>query len=568
MNSKVAHVVIRLETETLNAISGALADRSDAAMVSIMRPATLVWPCLLATTFTGTSPLRHDVQTLMVPRQNRSDDESPLRFRSSRDSQAAFLWDRLAVRGIRSLVVNLPLAPANLEPKSQTDPMQIPTAVVLHQARKSSKTPVASALGFLAGTIERNPEIRYVALTLDLRDKPGSGNAEAEAAPDTDPMDTFADLDDPTAAEDSAGDVEAGRAGDGDSTGAEQVLGILDFIQKVTGADHVFAQLFAARRGTAVLIGARASELSTPFIRIPHGAGVVLDLLGESVPVDVAGGNVLDQSADDDAGGRDTWTVEEVELIPVDWSETLRRVEQGEATPNEIRTVTSHFRSRFRVAYQQTATAEACDAARVLVGIDGSARHLLELATLLGMKQDKDGLAEIAERLRTDYPDAPETGLLPLIAGLEANDDEIDAILDEVPFRKIPIMLVRILWSRQARRRGRDEEAMAASWWLISAGIAALQDRIQFAKLAMARQQPGDARRAALVLRSLGTNPGTDPQGKPRSDLMVLRARALAASGAPKAAVSVLTGFLKNFPMEPKATAALDEIRPLAEVGS
>ena len=95
-----------------------------------------------------------------------------------------------------------------------------------------------------------------------------------------------------------------------------------------------------------------------------------------------------------------------------------------------------------------------------------------------------------------------------------------------------------------------------------------MQDRIQFARLAMARQQPGDARRAALVLRSLGTNPGTGPQGKPRSDLMVLRARALAASGAPKAAVSVLKGFLEKFPMEPKATAALDEIRPLVEAGS
>ena len=179
------------------------------------------------------------------------------------------------------------------------------------------------------------------------------------------------------------------------------------------------------------------------------------------------------------------------------------------------------------------------------------------------MRQEKEELAEVVGRIRADHADAPETRLLALVPGTNAEDAEIDAVLDEVPFKQVPIMLVRVLWSRQAMRRGRNEEAMAASWWLISAGLAATQARVQFARLAMARQQPGDAKRAAMVLRSLGTNPGTGPQGKPRSDLMVLRARALAASGAPKAAVSVLEGFLRKFPMEPKATAALEELRPL-----
>ena len=111
MSSKVAHVVIRLETEALSAIPAALEERSETKMVTIMRQATLTWPCLCATTFTGTSPLRHDVHTLMVPRTDRSEDESPLRFRSSLDSGAPFLWDRVAARGRKSLVINLPLAP-------------------------------------------------------------------------------------------------------------------------------------------------------------------------------------------------------------------------------------------------------------------------------------------------------------------------------------------------------------------------------------------------------------------------------------------------------------------------
>ena len=83
-----------------------------------------------------------------------------------------------------------------------------------------------------------------------------------------------------------------------------------------------------------------------------------------------------------------------------------------------------------------------------------------------------------------------------------------------------------------------------------------------FARLAMKRKEPGDAGRAALVLSDMGGQGMGAADGGARSEVLMLRAAALAESGSRPMARHLLTNWLERHPEDHRASALLDRIGP------
>ena len=550
MSDKVAYVVVRVDAGVLASFSALKQEREDLALVPILRDMPMSMPSLIATAFTGTTPMRHEVHTLLVPESAEEADEAAeaegrLRIRTSQECGAVMLTQRLAARGVASLSIGLPFAPSDVDGESLAT--EISRGMVHRKANAEKLDVPTTILGFMAGGVAKNPETRCIMAVLDLR------------------VDTKSSGDDGDSGEASEVEIE------GDSMpsevdekesqnidGARRILKFIDAVLQATGATHVYATIMDNRMGQAILIGPRSADFKNSFVSIPAGAGITLSLLGESVPADVIGGKILPET---DADPPASWAVESVTLKPIDWDASLVRMSDGVATPTEITMMINHLYGKFRCAVAESDLEKAILAAKELQTVRPSARTLLSLAIVQNQGGKPADCLETVGRLEEEHPGSTESDIAQLISAVGADRTRIEEILDRYGFSDMPGFMSRRLWTRALVRMNRVDEAIDAGWKLILQNIATKKDRLLFAKLSMDRLQPGDSNRAAIVLRVIGVNPGLNAKGQPRPDPVILRARALHSSGMGKAAVSILKQFLGFYPMEPKATAALKDIQ-------
>ena len=556
MSDKVAYVIVRVDAGVLFSFSALKQERDDFALVSILRDMPMSLPSIFATGFTGTTPIRHEVHTLLVPNSAEEAVEAgrSLRVRTSQECGTVMLSQRLAARGIASLSVGLPFAPSDVDGESLA--MEIPRGLVHRKAHAEKLDLPTTTLGFMAGGVAKNPEIRCIMAVVDMRvDNESSGDSGDSG--DTGDTGDSGEASEVEVEEGSmASEVDEKESQDVD--GARRILRFLDAVHQATGATHVYAAIMGHRMGQAILLGPRAADLKNSFVSIPAGAGITLSLLGESVPADVIGGKILVETDEDRPA---SWAVDSVTLNPIDWDASAVRMTDGVATPKEITMMVNHLLGKLRCAVAEADFEKAILAAKELQAVRPSATNLLSLAIVQNQGSKIVDCLETVGRLEEEHPDSTESDVAQLIAAVGAEPTRIEEILDRHVFSDMPSFLSRRLWTRALVRMNRVDDAIDAGWKMISQNIATRKDRVIFAKLSMDRLQPGDAKRAAIVLRIIGVNPGLDAKGQPRPDPVILRARALHSSGMGKAAVSVLEGFLGYYPMEPRATAALRDIR-------
>lgn len=549
MSDKVAYVIVRADEDALFSFSAMEQERGDFALVSILRDMPMSLPSIFATAFTGTSPVRHEVHTILIPNSAEEAVEAgrPLRIRTSQEFGTVMLSQRLAARGIASLSIGLPFAPSDVGGESLAT--EISRGMVHGKANAEKLDVTRTILGFMAGGVAKNPETRCIMAAVDMR-------------MDTGPSDDSGDSDEASEVEAEVAEGPMPSMVDGEKSpgvdGARRILGFLDAVHQATGATHVYAAIMGNRMGQAILLGPRFADFKNAFVSIAAGAGITLSLLGESVPADVIGGKILAQNDEDQPA---SWAVDSVTLDSIDWDAPVARMNDGVATPNEITMMVNHLSGKLRSAVAESDSEKAILAAKELQAFCPSATNLLSLAIVQIQGSKPADCLETVRRLEEEHPGSTASDLAQLISAVGAEPTRIEEILDRYAFSDIPNFLSRRLWTRCLARMNRVDEAIDAGWKLISQNAATKRDRVIFAKLSMDRLQPGDSNRAAIVLRVIGANPGLDAKGQPRPNPVILRARALHSSGMGEAAVSILERFLDFYPMEPKATAALKDIR-------
>ena len=162
--NRVLFVVTSVDLDQLQQVKALVEQRDDLRSLPIRRPSIYDPTTTVATAMTGVDPFRHEVHTLLVPRPEAGADEaeppetsdagpSRLQFRTSRMAGAPFIWNRLASRGISSLVVNLPLTPAQDDDRVA----EVPTAVVNRVMTQRGIEPLETILGILRGGIDQRP---------------------------------------------------------------------------------------------------------------------------------------------------------------------------------------------------------------------------------------------------------------------------------------------------------------------------------------------------------------------------------------------------------------------------
>ncbi len=562
LNDRVAYLLIRADKSLLFALPDLQAERDDLAMSpliieSVDRPMSTI-----ASAFTGAKSLRHGAFTQFVPdlESESSDDRPRLRPRSSRDFGAPLLNHRLYGRGIASLTVGLPLAPAESEESSLLT--EVPLAAVRKKAKEENVDMLTSTFGFLLGGVAKNPEVRCLMATLNMiRKQKDSAVKSVDPDPDPDP-----DGDGEGEGEDSTSEesVSADQKKKGIDS-ARQLLTAIDALREAADVTHVYAVVVTRKMGTGVLFGPRSDELDASFVQMESGAGITLALLGEDVPADVAGGKLLQRNE----GHAASWAVDSVELTPVDWEGAFEYVREGHAKEMEVAMTVNHFRGRLRAAVMMADREEAIRVATRLNVIEPSRSNLLGLAILQGQSGEVDECRASVRKIQAEHPDTVESDLAELIPALGTDPQRVGEILDRYEYPMGSNILIRQLWTRALVSAGRVDDAIDANWKLISQKAASMYDRIVFARLSMDRSRAGDAGRAALVLRMVTPRAPLNKNGEPKSGPLILRARALHASGHGKMAVMLLKKLLVFHPMEQKATAALNEIqRNLAGSGT
>lgn len=544
LNDKVAYLLIRVDESLVFALPSLQAERDDFELSSILIDSSDRPISVIASAFTGTVPLRHDVHTPFVPDlEGDSDEERPrLRHRSSLDFGEPLLNHRLSGRGIASLSVGLPLVPAARGEASILT--EIPLSAVQRKSKEEKVDMLTSVLGFLAGGVAMNPEIRLLMASFNMIAK--------EQGPEREDSDSEVEGEDPSSEESVS--EEKRKMG---VESARRLLAFIDAIRETAGVTHVYAAISTGKTGSAILVGPRSDEFNAQFVRITSGAGITLSLLGEAVPADVAGGNLLRQKEASTA----SWAVDSVDLTPVDWEGAFDRVRQGHASEAEVAMTSNHFKGRLRAAVMMIRREEAIRAATRVQAIEPSASNLLGLAIVQVQGDKLDECRASVQKIQAEHADTLESDLAELIPGLGTEPQRIDEILDRYEYPTGSNFLIRQLWTRSLGQNGRVDRAIDSGWKLISQKIASMQDRVIFARFSMDRLQANDAGRAALVLRMIKPKVPVNKNGEPVSFPLILRAQALHASGQGKKAVMLLKTLLGFYPLEPKASKALNEIQ-------
>ena len=548
---RVVYAVLHVDPEVVRGMDAAVADRPDACSVLLRRPTMTGEVSTLATLATGVGPLRHGVHTRLVPAEGRTEGlgeamkAADLRPRTSRDTAAPFIWNRLADRGITTAAIGWPL----VEAQDDDRVMELGMSNLLRIAAENETMPGDAALGAIRGGIESRPDLRCICLHAWLR----------EGVPDTESADSDDDGDD-LATEDETAD-EGGPVRLDDEQKVAVVLSWIEAVAKVSEATHVLAVLLGPRIGRHLLIGPRAAGVDVAFGMPQAGVPTVLALLGEPTAADLPGRSILSEGeGDDEARPSKAWSIEGGPLSPPDFTEAIARVRRGEAPPLLEQVVRRHLSETFWVGLSEGDGTTALDAARVLVELGGDPINRIRLIlALMATGGRAEAIAEV-QRLGEEHPDSPLSRLARTLAPVGLSDEEVGVILDETPFDELPGPLARGIWGRAAARIGRDDDALDALWRLIAGGYALNHDRLGFATLAVKRNQGQDAQRAVLATRGM-TGLATGPEGRPRTGVALLRAQALSRAGRTPAAVALLEQFLEHHPLEEQAAVMLKKLR-------
>lgn len=561
--NRVLFVVTSVDLDQLQQVKALVEQRDDLRSLPIRRPSIYDPTTTVATAMTGVDPFRHEVHTLLVPRPEAGADEaetpeppetsdagpSRLQFRTSRMAGAPFIWNRLASRGISSLVVNLPLTPAQDDDRVA----EVPTAVVNRVMTQRGIEPLETILGILRGGIDQRPETGCAIVRLS---NPNSGDSSDEA-------DESDDLDD-------LGEEEAGESVEASERGAE-ILEQLDRLGDAAGASRSLALILGPRGGIAVLKGVDPAARTRSYSLLHSGPSTLLDLFGEPMPADLSARSML---VADDAGpetGRRpaaSWTVDGGVAEAPDWSVAIERALAGELSDLGRSAVLRHLWRRLLVLERDNRLRKAVELLSELDRLGAGPSVLLKQAQFFCGLQEAEEFRRVVERLRSEHPDSPEADLVGLVPCADTDPATVGEILDRHPVDSQKDETMLRICCRAAARADRAEEAISGLWRIIAAGRATSQDRMQFANLAMQRQEGQDAARAALVLRDLGGPNATDAKGQPQARITLLRARALAASGSLKPAIRLLEAFLARNGADQKVEGLLESLRAGAVGGS
>ena len=566
LNNRIAFATIRIGADAMKGIGPLLADREDAAVTSLNRRHVVGVVPSLATILTGVPSLRHQIFTLTVPRlASPGDGESVpeesrfLQFRNSRMGGAPMIWNRLASRGIGTAVVNMPYVPA----KDEDLVAEIPRWVVAKRAQTEDVTLRQACLGYVLGTVTNRPDVRCVITAasfveeddpgLEDLDHHGDGDVESQAGKalaegEGDESDDPSNSDGGARSDPAA--MEAGR----------QVISFIDDLSRVTGADHVLVIALGLRVGRVILMGPRASEVKKRYVRSVACVPTILDLLGEPIPADVMGASML-AGTDDSGDSPNSWALDGGDHSIPDWDVVVQRCRDGVATRNETAILIQHLRSKSNAGLFESGIKNVIEETRLLHEIVNDPATGLRLAFMLNVcGMVKEARAQI-QAINLDHPESVEADIARLLTAANLESREIEEILDRTPYDAAKTFIAKGIMARAAARAGRDDQAIEWLWFLIMRGQALGHDRLTFAQLAVKRNQPNDASRAALVLRDMGHQPVASENNQPRSEIMMLRARALAASGSIEAARHLLASYLDRHPEDNKVRDMLEHIK-------
>lgn len=545
---RVVFAVLHVDGDAIRGLPSALADREDVGVAMLRRPTIANDASTITSLVTGARPSRHGAFTRLIPAEGRTEGlgpamvEADLRARTSRDLGAPVVWNRLASRGIVSAAIGWPF----VEAQDDDHVLELGMQSLVSIASENEVTAAEAMLGAIRGGIEGRPELACLCLYGWFRD----GAAEESSDGDSD-ADADADAD--------GGDEDEGPAGVTGEQKAAVIVSWLDAVRTVSEATHMVVVMVGPRIGRFLVFGPHATSVADGWGQMAAAVPTVLAMLGEPPATDLPGQPLFDDDVDHgpSAGG---WAIEGGALTPPDFAPAVARVIAGEGGDLLRQVVVRHLTQQHWIGISDGETTAAVEAGRRLLEIDPSPpNHLRLILALLAAGQVAEGVKQV-ERLKESHPDSVVTDIATTLQPLRATDEAVGAVLDRHPFDSLPGPLVRGVWARAAARIGRRDEALAGLWRLIIGGYALNHDRLTFATLAVERNENQDAARAALATRGM-TGFGVGAEGRPRTGIALLRARALDLSGRRPAAIALLERFVERHPLEEQAVVMLKKLR-------
>ncbi len=557
---RVAYVVLHVDGDVARAMSAVVKEHEMVGMGQLRRPTLTNQPSNLATLATGARPLRHGAFTRLVPAEgdskssNKAMVEAGLRFRTSRDFGAPTIWNRLASRGVSSAVVGWPYA----ETKDDDLIREVSLGSLMALAKKEGISVPEATLGVIRGAVETRPEIGCICVHAWFRRGSSEEDVVEEDAEEESTQALTIDDDSEFEEGDEAEDEKAVDAATREKV--DEILGWLDAVGRQSSAKHLLAVLVAPRIGRYVLFGPHGTAIDGQLLGAPLAAPIVLALLGQSPASDLVKQSIIKGEAEADGSGASGWSIEGGVLSPPDFDPSIQRVIDGEGGPLLRRNIVQYLTQRNWIGISDGDPAVAVEAGRRLLEIDDSAATRFSLVLAIAASGDATEAVKEIERLGEAHPDSVLVDLVNTLPALQRSDEEIAEVLDRIPLEKVPTALGKGVWARAAARIGRDADAMTGLWRLIMSGYALNSDRITFARLAVKRNEGVDASRAALATRGM-TGLVSNKDGRPRTGVALLRAKALTLAGRRPAAIRVLEQFTRHHPLEEQAVKMLEAIR-------
>lgn len=546
---RVIYAVLHVPGGVARVANEALSSRSDAACVQLRRPVVLGRTTTTAGFGTGAGARRHRVFTRLVPAQGATEGlmesmvEADLRPRTSRDSGAPFIWNRLADRGVTSAVIGWPYRPAQDEERV----LELDFVSLKRIATKNRLSSLEAMLGAARGGLEARPDIRCLCLY-------GYFNSEvAESLPDAE---------EPEGEEEDGGEEQTeaeGPSGAEDRDRFDRLFAAIEALQQLADAPHAMIALVGPRIGRLVVLGPKARPNHASFAMANACVPTVLSMLGEPRATDLPGQSLVadEQDVAEDSSG---WVVEGGALESNDFGPAIERTLAGEGGDLLRGVVRRYLEQANWVGITDGDRSMGVEAARTLLRMGSDPADHIRLIFSMINGGDPNETLKAAEALMAAHPDSPLAEIVQTLKAMGRSDEEVNAILDRHSGDSLPGPLSRAIRARAAARVGRKDEALASIWRLIASGYALTQDRVLYATLALDRLADGDPERAVLATRGVtGLEPG--PDGRPRTRLAMLRARALALSGRRPMAMRVLETFLGRYPMERAAREMLEGLQ-------
>lgn len=542
MNDRVALAIVTTDGRTIDALRTRLADLDGYRSTLLRRPVRERNVVSIANIGTGNVVHRHDIHTSLVP----LDDEvvepaaSPMQAaglcpRTFRDSGVPFFWDRLASRGVSSVTLGFPFAAIG----DDSPLVEYPFPAIFRGVKNRPQRMLAA----FEKLDELVPDYRFAAGWLPLRSA-------------TKPFDD----DEPIDGDDGAGEGDVNAAGSGDDL--ERVLAFVSEFKERIDVDHHVVVLHGPRYGHLLVGGRRSDETVAESVLEIDVAPTVLDLLGEEMSSFIRGRSALKAASpiDSAVGGSATWEIDDVPIVSKDMQRLVEGIRGSDDHPMRVKVATAYLQSRFWSSMSDGFVDQALAAAREMARIAPSDLHLFWLALSSAMGRDVEQRDGAVASLRSGYPDSNATRMIPLLPGMGTDEETVRAVLDDVDPSSGLSPILRGLWGRTAVRRGLLDRGIETLQTLFKAGYAIRADRVVLGDAYSRRNAEGDPKR---VLQCTATIAGVSRpvHGDVNPRVLLLRSLALSRIGMKDEAISMLERCLEDFPMEPRVTAMLAELR-------